>query len=703
MAGPQIPQTDEERLQAAQLKLAQKRLKAKKEREKTSPGFLKQPQRMGVRTEDPDFSLAGVQDPVLRAAVSAGDTPEEQEMRLAEIVGEGGFTRDRFGNLALTPKGLAAIGQEDTTGSKGVLLDEPGLTFSDFADLRGVAPEIAGGVVAGMATGGMGLIPAIAATAAGSGLGKGFDELIESMLGYQLQSPGGIAGDVGVAAAEGAIGEGIFRGILAPIGRKILRPNESATGFFAPKIREGGKELAREAAEIGVRPQISNLQNRALVNRISGVVQQIFGDSNAARNAGAFNREVVRLRRLFNAPYDDFLQRFDVEQIGKNAIEDEKALRLDFGEAARAKFALSDEILQGQPVIPTESIKNQARKLLDALPKQQRIVKTPAKLQGLESLTPEARVAQAGRPILKGEHAAQELEEIMQLPDLITAEQLQGIRNELFQRLDFGTNLPGVGHRDASLLLESADAALDNAILQLPENVSSGSDVILYRQAIDQLSEARDFYKRGIQKFKKVIVERLAKDPDQAGYLDPEVIVEQLFQPNRSSKMKDVLNVVSSETGEQIKAAAMERVLKSAMKRSDDPLVGFEFDGKGLIKALDNYGVALKTTFGEETTKDLYRLARAIQSATRQKGKTSGSIVAAGIAVNPLKNIGRLAKLAVLGKVFSSKSGQRWLIEGFEAETERESLAALTRLALQIKQHSADWELGVSFSDEGQE
>src|SRR3990167_8173219 len=167
---------------------------------------------------DPKFSQKGVDMMSFRAGLSRMDTPEERAAYLTKSVGKDGHTVDKFGNLALTPEGATRLGMERP--DKPVIIDEKGASWSDIADLQGDAPAILGGTVAGMLTGGTGFVPGVLAVGAGTALGKGMGEAEESLRGENLQSLPEVAEDVATTGAEVMLGEGLFRGFLAPIGRK---------------------------------------------------------------------------------------------------------------------------------------------------------------------------------------------------------------------------------------------------------------------------------------------------------------------------------------------------------------------------------------------------------------------------------------------------------------------------------------------------
>ena len=602
---------------------------------------------------DPDFSQEGVQSKAFRAGLSRMDTPEEREAFITDTVGEDGFTKDRFGNLALTPSGASRLGQET---DKPVLIDEPGLSMGDIADLAGVAPVIAGGVAGGLASTGLGITAAAGLTALTAAGFKGVDEAVEALQGQNLQTGGEVAKDLAVEGALAASGEVIFRGLLAPIGRKILAPNESV-------LKPGAKELAQEAADIGARPKLGNLVNRPILNRMSGMVDTIFGDISAPRNAKAIGVRIKSLRNAFGKHVDDTLD------LGTRIKTDIGEARKAFGQAANVKFGLVDEMARGQKLISTSGLKDQAKALLDEIPK-----------------------SAEGSPVLTSPERVKDLNDVLSLPDNITVEALQGVRNTLFDRMEFGSVTPGVGSREAGLLIKAAESSVDDTINTLSKSVDP--DDVLGSQALDALKDARSFYKEGITKFDNATIKRIAKEPSIAGSLDPERVIDLLFKKGSVTPLKRVLAILPKDTADNIRSAAMNKVLNSTVKESSDPLIGDIFDGTNLIKTLNTFGEpTLDAMFGEAKRKELLTLGRVIQSASKPKGG-SGGIVAASIAVRPLSNLGRLVKLRVMANILNSENGVKWLTQGISAPKTRAGVAALSRLAVQVERASEGLTLG---------
>ena len=182
----------------------------------------------------------GIQSGMLRAALSAAETPEEEEAILARAgFASEDFTRDRRGRLALTPTGAAKTGMET---DKNVIIDEEGFSRYDFADLAGIAPEVTGAIVGAVKTaplgtpgGPFGILGAGAVGAAGgAAAGNLFEESIEGLYGVSKQTAGEIARDTAKEAALAGGGELLFGAPFALF--KVVSPKPGV-------IQEGGQQL----------------------------------------------------------------------------------------------------------------------------------------------------------------------------------------------------------------------------------------------------------------------------------------------------------------------------------------------------------------------------------------------------------------------------------------------------------------------------
>ena len=77
--------------------------------------------------------------------------------------------------------------------------------------------------------------------------------------------------------------------------------------------------------------------------------------------------------------------------------------------------------------------------------------------------------------------------------------------------------------------------------------------------------------------------------------------------------------------------------------------------------------------------------------------KLSGGIVAANIALHPIRNLGKLVQLRILAKFMNSKTGIKWLTEGIRAPRTRAGISALARTMVQsqalLDEHTRETEV----------
>jgi hypothetical protein len=592
--------------------------------------------------QDPGFDQSGVPDFGLRSGLSRADTPEERKAYLDEWAGPKGWTQDRFGAYALTPAGMERLGYPHK--GKPVLIDEPwSLTRYDIADITGEAPAIAGATAAALATGGAGFIPGVLATAGGAALGKAGGEAVEALRGENLQTLPQVAGDVGLEALYAAGGEGIFRGALAPIGRKMLRPRVN-------KMTPERTELAQTATEMGMRPTVTQIAPSPLLGRYQSLANMIFGNPLARGNLRAITKEMDQLRTATGGK-----GKFARLSVGDRITRDVSRARSALARWSKGVTKQIDEAVQGQPVVPLQRLKDQADEILGTLPRNA-----------------EGNVTMASKEMVGA------LEDIQKMPDLYTTGEMQQVTSRLYDAIGSETIVPGITGRNARLLWRASTDSYDDIV---DEGIRGA--VLKFRSR----------YHREISRFDNALVERVMKSPKLAGRLEPEEIVGAVFMRGKASKIGRLKAVVTPGTWKEVRLSAMEEVLGKISKRGDDP---FEvmFQGKQFLNALDAYGPdTLNAMFGKALTTRLYRLGRVTQLVTKE-AKMTGGIVAASIALHPIKNVGRLMRIFFMADFLNTPFAVRWLTEGLSAPSTRKGAAAITRLGVFVKalveQHTTD-------------
>lgn len=627
---------------------------------------------MGV---DRRFDRSGIPDFTFRADFSRMDTREEREQFLAKQVGPKGFTRDRFGNYALTPQGMDTL--QLPHSDKPVLIDEPEVTRFDVADLRGDAPAIAGATLAGIFTGGLGFVAGAGAVAGGAAAAKGIDEAADAFRGDNLQSPGEIAADLGREAAFAAGGETFSRAVVLPIGRRLLAPE-------AKRMTPEAAQLAEDAFEIGAKPNVSQITRAPILGRTQSMMNRIFGDPNAFQNSRALGMEMERLARESG---EKIAKRTDLGELIKENV---RAARRAFSADSAGMYQLFDDVVGGRPIIPTARLKAVAEDILQTLP----------------------RTTQ-GRAVLTAPETSQQIGGVLQLPDFITGKQMQALRSRLLDASRVNNLVPGVEARHARLLHRAANQAFGDTEALTPEfiarhfNVDLGSEAAqkafgdggpeqLVQNAVDSLRRADDFYRKGVAQFDNDIISRITRDPSFAGSIDPESIIDITFRKGRATNVKRVMDLLPDNVRGNVRNAAMTDLLDTMRDGTADPL-NVIFNGKRFLDTLDSYGdETLDAMFGVQRRQELRRLGKVTQLVT-QRQAMSGGLVAAHIALHPLRNFSRLVQLRIMSRVMNSDNGLRWLTVGLEAPKTREGAAALSRLSAQIMAIGEDETQEVNF------
>jgi len=566
---------------------------------------------------DPDVDPSGIPSNALRAGLSRADTPEESELFLTEKLGKDGWTKDKYGQFAVTPKGKEILGLEP--GDKPTVIDRPmlqGIEVGDFADMAGTLPVVGGGIAGGLAATGLGVLPAMGVAAITAAGAKGFDESIEALQGRNLQSPKEVAVDLAKEGGQVALGEGISRGV-GFVGKRLIAPE-------AHRMTGQSRQLLKEAQEIGVTPAASTITKAPIQGTVAGMAKKVLGDPLEAKNAKALVKEVHRLRtgagpKNLKVSLGDAIQ------------ADVKSAKAAFSEWARGAYKEIDDMVGGNAIYPTASLKATARDILESFPMS----------NGKRAFT------ESGL----GKH----LEDIMGLDDHITGQHLQTIRRFFGDSIDDTTLAPGVGSRYSAMLKNAATKGYDDAV----------EEGLAPEEAIKLLKATNARYAKEIQTFDDALITRINKRPGLANSLEPEMIADALFKKERSSALKRIMPMLSEETKSSLRRASIDKLFENITTRSTKGPLQAMFDGKRFLDGLDSYGdEALDAMFGKETRKELYRLGEVthLLSATTD----SGSIVAAAIAVRPWAHIGKLAQLGLLRSIMNSKTGLKYLTEGFE-------------------------------------
>lgn len=506
--------------------------------------------------EGVDYS-SGVRQPGFRAGFSRMDTDEEKANYLDQSIGPENWGVDIAGRFLLFPEGLSELGIESDNVRA---IDELGITGSDFADMAGAAPTIAGAIGAGMMTSGLGVVPGAALTGLGAMGGKAIDEAIEALQGYNLQTPNEVASDLAGEGLLAATGEGVVR-TARPVGRFLLAPGQKSGVMgnarqrtFKRLFNKVPEQVSRidaerivltnRALDMGAIPSAAQATDRSILARVQGMIDNIFG-SNKKRAAANFHAIRRRQAEFYESTHTDLpaapLQKLtfvlsraqgEVDDAAKavkvnlrrnvqsarrlfssDAPSGREALlaaKTTFDEDMVALYGAIDNIVGGASVVPTKPMKDMAKHILELSP--------PTKSGGRAFLSPEA---------------TQALKNIVDLEDAVTFAQAQRARTLLGDAAYNPNILSSIGKRDLSMLKSSVDDSFETAgdfmVYSSSKIIGADGKPLITRIVIDDesakaagkaLKQARAAYSDGISRFDDELVRKISLDPGASGSLN---------------------------------------------------------------------------------------------------------------------------------------------------------------------------------------
>ena len=443
---------------------------------------------------DPDVDYSGIAAPALRAAYAFEDTPQERKALLEEHFGKGNVTKDSFGRDVVIINGQKVAflprGDED--------IGKPGSTASAYADVSSEVFPVTGmtlGAIAGAPVT-LGPVPvgAIGGAGVGTSAGKAMNKLIKDIFLKNSQSFGEQVGDVAMGIPEGMAAQTLGEG-GALIGRSLFRGPFREGSIFGP-IAKKSREIFRqrmkdvgEARELGLTPRVGTYSpNASFTQRVQNAGFRLFGDYVSVKNRPILTQEAGKLTggALSNTPAEKEVlsgkisERADqlvktatkaADDAHKTAEELLKATEATITEArgaapanlgesvasnvrlAKQAFAIKAaemyaplDALAGQPVVPTQGLKDTMEQILSEGPQ------TVA--EGEEGKS---------QPLLASDTIKKFASDIAKLPDYISFQQMQVARATLRDRAAVEALNVGLSERQAARLARAADDAFDQA------------------------------------------------------------------------------------------------------------------------------------------------------------------------------------------------------------------------------------------------
>lgn len=553
-----------------------------------------------------------------QASYGQADNDQERAARLEQEFGPGTFAqlgRDEFAllldNISPEKKEQYKLPEAGT-----IRVNQPGFTGKDISRFAGAyrGPLITT-TVAGLMTGGIGLIPSMLAVGAAGGAGKAFDEfVVEKAQGLQRQTDDEIWGDVALETVLAASGEGIGRGLFA-LGRRLIKgPGPKVVPERIEELMKNGlnrktakavateeaRATMQEAIKAGARPTLEEASGKALAGRLQAIYENIFPNQAAA----ASNREYVQgllksydLGEISKAEFKQALndQAQAVSKMVRTSLADKDegvktANRLLNDVIAKELKLIEDLYVPGDGLtVDFEHLLSQAVRTFeqssqkkydtayDLLPNQATIFKTQPLKAEINRIFGKDVSGRTTDPTRAAVGAAAEGKALFQalknLPEEISLKQLQSIRQALRLQGKDPELVGTLAQRDVGDLVKILDDTIERRAVELkadfygpqqflarPEDgiispFGPGRDPISqknYSEGIEEFLNANKFYSEGMEMFGSSSVNMLKKNIDDKYFIDFQSVSDYLIQPGKPGTLKFYLDAVTPNSNEVI-------------------------------------------------------------------------------------------------------------------------------------------------------
>lgn len=550
-----------------------------------------------------------------KQVIERSDNPDEARPGLENIYGKGKVGQDAAGRwyAEIDGKKVDLMG-----GGKGFGRVANRAIASTVATL----PETAGGIVGGLVGLPAGPLGAVAGAGIGAIAGKGLDELTKLWRGFYKKTPeqeamalamAGLGGGVGQAA--GPVVSAAGRGAKAALNKMFFESTPEVntmtkrlldagarppTVSYAPGWKSWQKKqqlrnLIKGDPQLEKNIDFANQRLREILDR-SGIpadkiddAYMMIIDPRRAISTTEEGREIVRATQehvtgLAREAESTLATAKSILDRQATALEPTRMVpananpHVDFAEAVRMRrreFGTAigrvyDDIhamADGQPIVPTTTLRAQVKGIVDALPK-----------------TGKSGIFQ----------------EIANLGDAITIKDAQRFRTRLREEADSGNLTPGATHHDYNTMKKAFDSALDPDGKQF-EGVPP--------PALQLLKQADALYKQGIRKFEDTKLNQIVNDIRNGKVLEPDKFAASLFDTESTARIANFRDLVGPTQWRDVQASYASNLWRQATKLSSAGTSSREISGRDLVNVLDGQGARLDAVFGKAQANEMREYA----------------------------------------------------------------------------------------------
>lgn len=253
--------------------------------------------------------------------------------------------------------------------------------------------------------------------------------------------------------------------------------------------------------------------------------------------------------------------------------------------------------------------------------------------------------------------------------------------SQAFNKINKTKNFDAIFGKQAKEVKETLrELAARNGKVNL-ESLNQKSDVVIaLKESLVRQKELDQ--KMGIDFFRKI----------DEGKIDDTQIVDYIFRPKNTNLISQTKKFLgeSSPEWQRIRQRSMYKILDTMVDSISDPTKEM-INGTKLMQTLESFGYSksvednpITEMFGKELAEKLYQYSRVTQFLTSKQKGFAGGLVAASIALHPLKNLPRLIQFKIMSNFMASEKGINYFIEGFKAPKTRAGADAITKAMMQL-------------------
>lgn len=506
--------------------------------------------------------------------------------------------------------------------------------YDETLQKAGSTARVALPLIAGLATGGAGLIPSASAVGLAGATGRGINETTDAVTGVDEQP---LTGRVMESATEGVIAgatdlvAGKALKVAGKVGKKLLSP-------FASRF---DSEVAALATKKGMDLPVSSMSKSNVVKQLETIAQKGFA-------GGVAEEQVETATKQLSSMSDDLVKSLggsdDFTVAGKSVLEGADTFR-DAWRASKGKaYSMASTLLKNSDAGAFTPNTSATVSVIDEI---------LGSKQAASHIMGQTPVSDTVTGIL------QTMKQNLTSGKPLPLESFTSTLDELNKLTKFGSTLVSTGDQ----------AVLKKVIATMDQDVTTGLRSIAPKAAA-ALEKADSIYSKGIRLLDSEFGNKIAKLSD-----NPTKIVDQLITPKSVDDVPGIFELIGKGKNgpkriQDVQTAFARKLVESA--KGQDGIIGNQLDN-----AIDRYGEStVRAVLGDDALQGLREIQKIAGAVNRGQSVAKGSQTAfitkitAFVTALLTFNVPAAAAIAggdiTLAKLFNTQWFRTWLTRGFE-------------------------------------